>query len=303
MLAAMFCAVSVMAQSSAGDKIYNEGMALQSRMDCKSQKAAIEKFKKAKKLYDSSTKKSQCDNAIAVSQNIITQLNCNGTKPPKLDGPTPQKPQKPSNPKPVIDDITLELDKSLFEIPENATEIDITVDTNYPDWSIYTVTMDEEEPFIKVERISGSRARISVERNEGFHFRRQYANVKAGALIKTVIVRQEGCPVNLRVNETAVKFKWKGGDKKLVVSSNYDGSYDNNYGANWYVETKPDWLMVSVGQPMKSASNPLVMETPITIKCDKAAEGTTPALVGRNGYIQLRSGKTTFKLEVRQERK
>lgn len=298
MLSALFCAVSIMAQSSAGDKIYNEGMALQSRIDCKSQKAAIDKFKKAKKFYDSSMKKSQCDNAIQVSQNIISQLNCNG---PKSNVPTPQKSNR--QPKLIIDDITLDLDKSLFEIPENATEIDVTVNTNCPDWSIYTVTMDEDDPFIKVERISGSRARITVERNASFDTRSQYANVKAGALMKPITVRQEGSPVNLHVNEAAVKFKWKGGDKKLVVSSNYDGSYKENYGANWYVDTKPDWLMVSVGQPKKSAANPMVMETPITIKCDKAAENSTPALVGRKGYILFHSGKTIFKLEVWQERK
>ena len=301
MLVAVLCAVSVMAQTSAGDKVYNEGMALQGKMDCKSQKAAIEKFRKAKKLFDSSAKKSQCDNAIGVSQSIIGQLNCNGPKPPKPNGPV--RPKQDDKPKQTVENTTLEVDETLFEISEEADLLRVKVDTNDPSWTIYTVITDGEEPFIEVKKESATHALIKVEKNEGFDSRSQYANIKAGSLIKPITVRQEGSDVNLRVNETAVKFKWKGGDKKLEVSSNYDGSYDENYGANWYVETKPDWIMVSVGQPKKSPTNPLVMVTPITIKCDKAGEGSNAAFVGRRGIIQLRSGKTVFKLEVKQDPK
>lgn len=68
------CSLAVVAQTSSGDKLYNQGLELQKTMTVQSQNAAIGKFTSAKKLYDSQTKKNQCDQAIAVSRRIIKTL-------------------------------------------------------------------------------------------------------------------------------------------------------------------------------------------------------------------------------------
>ena len=71
--AMLIVANPLMAQTS-GDKLYSQGLELQKKQTVQSQKAAIAKFQSAKKLYDSAVKKKQCDDAIAVSNNIIKGL-------------------------------------------------------------------------------------------------------------------------------------------------------------------------------------------------------------------------------------
>ena len=66
----------VNAQTS-GDRLYSQGLELQKKQTIQSQKSAIAKFQSAKKLYDSAAKKKQCDDAIAVSNNIIKTISTN----------------------------------------------------------------------------------------------------------------------------------------------------------------------------------------------------------------------------------
>ena len=67
---------TTVAQSS-GDKLYSQGLELQKKQTVQSQKSAIAKFQSAKKLYDSAAKKKLCDDAIAVSNNIIKSISIN----------------------------------------------------------------------------------------------------------------------------------------------------------------------------------------------------------------------------------
>ena len=66
----------IMAQNS-GDRLYSQGLELQKKQTVQAQKSAIAKFQSAKKLYDSAAKKKQCDDAIAVSNNIIKTISTN----------------------------------------------------------------------------------------------------------------------------------------------------------------------------------------------------------------------------------
>ena len=67
---------SVMFAQSSGDKLYNQGLALQKTMTVAAQNQAISKFSSAKKLYDSKAKKAQCDQAISVRQSVWQYRKC-----------------------------------------------------------------------------------------------------------------------------------------------------------------------------------------------------------------------------------
>lgn len=323
LLSVMVFAMSAMAQTS-GDKLYNEGLALQKTMTVKSQNAAIDKFRKAKKIYDSSAKKAQCDQAISVSQNIIKQLG-SGTSGKGII--------KDKNKKVEEEAPTLEVSNSTFDISEDGIEVTVNVSTNQPNWEVYAVPSANGDSFLKVEKESDNKVRIFVPANESAEERTQNAYVETGALRKEITVNQAGHPVNLKVSKTALSFKSKGSKEKIEVYSDADLVYDFNSDLNWYVVSKPEWIMVSINPKKKEGSNFLsktfqgakdlaqkgidivkggenayageagMVSTSITITCDKAGSGSTEERNGRKGAIVLGSGSSTITIEVSQQPK
>lgn len=75
MIVALFlCTMGGYAQS-VGDRLFAQGQKLQMVQTVKSQNLAISKFIAAQKAYDSSAKKSMCDNQIAICRSNIKTLN------------------------------------------------------------------------------------------------------------------------------------------------------------------------------------------------------------------------------------
>lgn len=323
MLSVVVFTMSVVAQTS-GDKLYNDGLALQKTMTVKSQNAAIDKFRKAKKIYDSSAKKTQCDQAISVSQNIIKQLG---------SGSLGKGIIKEKNKKIEEEAPTLEISNSSFDISEDGIEVTVNVSTNQSNWEVYAVPSANGETFLKVEKASDNKIRIIVPANESAEERTQNAYVETGALRKEITVNQAGHPVNLKASKTALSFKAKGGKEKIDVYCDADLIYDFNSDLNWYVISKPEWIMVSINPKKKEGGNFLskafqgakdlaqkgvdlvkggedaysgeagMVSTSITITCDKTGSGSTAERDGRKGMIVLGSGSSTFTIEVSQQPK
>lgn len=318
MLAMILCTTAAMAQSAA-DKLYNQGLQAQKTMTIASQNNAIAKFKKAKAMYDSASKKAQCDQAISVSNNIIAQLKGGGGGGGRNSGGggnTQTVEEKKEDP-------TLTLSNTSFEFPMDFKKQTITVNTNQDDWSIYPIASSTGAPdFVLVEKTGTNTAELTIRANTTHMTRTQEVGVTAGPLTEKITITQTGRPVFLSVNESAIKFKWKGGDKKLEIVSNSEEEYSQNNGLNWYIAEKPDWVEVSVNQGGgggmfgglinkgrdavngllngKSADNSdsAMVKTSIKIICDQYSGSST-----RKGSLTIVSGNSSTTLVITQDPK
>lgn len=228
------------AQSS-GDKLYSQGLELQKKQTIQSQKSAIAKFQSAKKLYDSATKKKQCDDAIAVSNSIIktiaTNKNARGNS---------------SN------DKTAELKTSFLELSNEKLQLDcerrtvlVSLTTSEAEWSITPITNDDGGAFISVNQHKDEKNfEIVCSANNSTRQRSQSIEVRAGELKKILTVEQSGKPTILSVEKTVVEFSSKGGSKSLEVYSNSDSFEEDNNNRNWKVVSKPEWVNV-IGEEYK----------------------------------------------------
>lgn len=73
MLVILFCSITVSAQMS-GDKLFLEGQKLQQRMTVNAQTSAIKKFRAAKVVYNTTDKKTMCDNQITICRKNLATL-------------------------------------------------------------------------------------------------------------------------------------------------------------------------------------------------------------------------------------
>ena len=316
-----FCASMAMAQQAA-DKLYNEGLKLQKTMTVKAQNQAISKFNSAKQMYDSAAKKSQCDNSIAVSRQIISDLSgksksdgkSKGSKSNKSDnsnsGPTPQKAAP-----------TLDVSTNYFELPLDAKTLTVNVVTNQDSWEASTVACADGSSFLRVERSGSNEIRIIVPKNYSAGDRTQKVMVSAGGIHKDITVVQNGVPVTLDANEKQLKFGKKGGKKKITVSCNAQLQYENNANENWYVESKPYWVTVTINEKKskgwlkdkldkgtdllfgksENSDDVSLVKSSITIGTDAIPSASADYANGRKGEIILKSGSTTLTIYVTQQ--
>lgn len=77
MLVILFCSITVSAQMS-GDKLFLEGQKLQQRMTVNAQTSAIKKFRAAKVVYNTTDKKTMCDNQITICRKNLATLKKQG---------------------------------------------------------------------------------------------------------------------------------------------------------------------------------------------------------------------------------
>lgn len=230
----------VFAQNS-GDKLYNQGLKLQQKQTIQSQRSAISKFQSAKKLYDSSVKKKQCDDAIAVSNNIIKTLSSNkGSRKNDLNMKTAE-----------LKTSVLELSNEKLELDYNSRSVIVNITTTEQEWSITPITNSDGGSFISVTQHTDDRNfEIVCSANRSTRHRSQIIEVRAGALKKVLVVEQGGKPTVLSVENTVVEFSSKGGNKSVEVYSNADSVEADNNNRNWRVVSKPDWVIV-VGEEYK----------------------------------------------------
>lgn len=239
---AMIMLSSTTVAQTSGDKLYSQGLELQKKQTVQAQRSAISKFASAKKLYDSAAKKKQCDDAIAVSNNIIKTIsNKKG-----------QKNNSPQNAKEaLLKASVLELSNEKLELDCRGRSVTVNISTTEPEWSITPIANNDGGAFVSVKQhADGHSFEIICSANLSTRQRSQVVEVRAGDLKKTLVVEQNGKPTILSVEKTVVEFSSKGGSKSIEVYSNSDSQEDDNNNRNWKVVSSPSWINV-VGEEYK----------------------------------------------------
>lgn len=228
----------VTAQTS-GDKLYSQGLSLQKEQNIKSQKTAISKFQSAKKLYDSAAKKKQCDEAISVSNSIISALSKRVNIVKVNNKAVSQKTSE------------LELSNDKLQLDCESHSVTINVRTTETKWSVAPRTNSDGSSFVSVNHHpDDNNFEVICPENTSTMHRSQEIDVCAGEKIKNLIVEQSGKPVILSVGKTVVEFSSKGSNKSIEVYSNSDSVEKSNNNRNWKIVSKPDWVNV-IGEEFK----------------------------------------------------
>ncbi len=134
------CSLLCQAQS-AGDKLYAQGQELQKTQTVNAQNKAIAKYQQAKKAYDSTTKKNQCDSQIEICRNTIKSLSKTTTKKNTVKK-TVETEEEKDEPEPMVEKKTkepvkLSLSPSSIEFKAGGKGDDIhevEVSCNYDGW-------------------------------------------------------------------------------------------------------------------------------------------------------------------------
>lgn len=138
------CSVRGYAQSqSIGDRLFAQGQKLQLVQTVKSQNLAIGKFQAARKAYDSASKKSMCDNQIAICRSNIKTLNQKQTarKGKVRRQKTEEVVEKDTvavAPKVEKEPVSLQLSVSYMEFKASGKAVDrheVLVSCNYDNWT------------------------------------------------------------------------------------------------------------------------------------------------------------------------
>lgn len=224
---------------TSGDKLYNQGLSLQKTMTVSAQKSAISKFQSAKKLYDSAQKKAQCDNAIAVSQNIIANLS---KRTPSAKKTTEKEPKAVEEPK----SIKLEVGTTTHSFEREGGEITVMVTTDAPEWEVEAMPDKTGGSFLTVTKLNRDCFVVKCAPHKGYGTRYQTVIVKAGDKQESVAISEAGLEPYLDASEKIMQFKAKGQKKKIEVYCNSDEEYKDNNNLNWEIVSKPDWLDVAV---------------------------------------------------------
>lgn len=294
--AIVLCTAIAMAQSS-GDKLYSQGLQLQKTITIPSQNQAISKFQSAKKMYDSSAKKAQCDQAIQVSQGIIKHLKSCAPKPQVKPG----KDSKDDTVEEIIPSLEVGPANTAFDVSCEANSIQVAVSTNQEDWDVAPVS-DGNKIFAQATK-RDSKIFIYVMPNNTFESRTQKFNVTAGNLTKEITITQSGIDAKLYVNKGFVKFKAKGDKQKVEVMCNSTLYYPSNSYENWYIASKPDWVNVSINQRGQGLSgsgvDSSIKKATITLVASSIV-GTRDAYSGRQGEVVIKSGESTVSIYVSQ---
>lgn len=237
------CSIMSFAQSN-GDKLFMEGQKLQQNLTIPSQNQAIKKFQSAKVVYTTADKKKMCDNQIAICNSNITSLKKGGNKNGKISQ-APMSVEKNSTLKVSQNDILFDGDK--------AGTVVVNVESTSADWEFYLPEgIAGETNFVKVSRGNSSKSlEIVTEANPSTQFRQQTINVTYKSSIQKITIKQRGKDVKLATNTSLVEFGVKGGSKSIELYTNSDSIVASNNNLTWYVESKPDWIELSVEMKKK----------------------------------------------------
>ncbi len=307
-------ALAVSAQTS-GDKLYNQGLQFQKTMTVKAQRNAIAKFTAAKKLYDSQTKKAQCDQAIQVSNEIIRKL-----------GPVPAPNSKTSQEYVAVKEEALNITPEEFAIDCHSKTLTVTVAAiNIDDWTAVPVSNSDGSSFLTVKK-GNDMVTIECDANNTTARRTQEVAITGGEIKRTVRVVQDGQPVELLVSDSFLEFGNKGGKKNLDLYTNSTTEYQENNNLNWKIVSKPDWVdvVVETEQAKKKSSGGLwgkakqiggnlisslsedkssgmKVTNTLVVNVDKIAKGTHEYNSGRKGEIVLAADEQTVSVLIVQK--
>ncbi len=291
--------VIVKAQNS-GDRLYSQGLELQKKLTVPSQRSAIAKFKSAKKLYDSTAKKRQCDDAIDVSNSIIKSL---GTKN-KI-----QEERKNVEEEKKVSVFEVNPDTLLMPYKENFITVNVT--TTEEEWDATPKANFDGQSFVTVVRNTGNKSfNVTSSTNKSTRLRRMTIEVTSGKMTKTIVVEQKGRPVSLSVEKSVVEFSWKGGKKSVDINSDSEQVETDNNNRNWKVESKPDWITVIgeekkkknlIGKAWQLVASGSTAITETTSVMELVASSKSKNAPSRTGEVIISSGEQSAKIVVHQK--
>lgn len=233
--------VSVAFAQSAADKVYNIGLQLQKTMSVSAQNQAIAKFTSAKKLYDSAAKKAQCDQAITVSRNIISQINS------KSSSSSPTK--KPNGG--VGSSATVQAAKPRLNVNPPAFNVDCTertlnvnVDTNIDDWQVIPIMNSDGSSFVTAYKTGSKMLEITLPVNNQATDREQTVIVLNDDLSAEINITQKGNPnVVASGGASSVSGNVSAGDVRLSQDGrNIDITYNGVPFKMIFVESGPFYM-------------------------------------------------------------
>ncbi len=317
MFCAIFCCATVMMaeKNTAADKLYSQGVALQQTMTVSAQNQAIRKFQAAKGTYNSAEKKALCDKAIALSRQLIRNINGGGggSRKSKYDSRNRQGKDSYS---PETTKTTLSLSNQSFDIDKYAKKLTITVNTNAREWTATPVPADDGSSFLTVNKKSENSFEISCGQNNSCSKRSQQVFVNAGSAQDTVTLTQDGRMVKILADKQIFELGKGSGKKEFSLWSDCDILYESNNNHNWIVEEKPDWVEITIKQ--KGGGN--IFDKAIAkgkeklkINDDEYGEDMIKTdvviLVGKNetqaertGNLIIRSGDRTIEFFIKQKK-
>ncbi len=215
------------------DKLFMQGQNLQQKMSISSQNAAIKKFQAAKVMYNTSDKKQMCDNQISICNRNISYI---------------RRSRKAAEKEPEVEETTrFSLSQEEINFDGNNEGV-FNVKIEAPkDWT-HSVPegLNGADNFVTVTRKDASSIDISVNRNPMTISRDQIVNVDCGDERKAISVHQSGKPVTLSTETNLLEFNLKSGNKTIELYTNSDSIIASNNNLTWYVESKPDWVNISV---------------------------------------------------------
>lgn len=181
MLVILFCSITVSAQMS-GDKLFLEGQKLQQRMTVNAQTSAIKKFRAAKVVYNTTDKKTMCDNQITICRkNLATLKKTRARRGRKTVGKSGSvkkhtkivEEDSVAEKNPQIVNVELSLSESRLDFKSNPKKgavqiVDVTCNmdeielSSKPDWVIVDVV--KKKLFVSVQENKTSDERSGVVR-------------------------------------------------------------------------------------------------------------------------------------------
>lgn len=180
-LVVLFCSIMASAQTS-GDKLFLEGQKLQQKMTVDAQTSAIKKFRAAKVIYNTTEKKTMCDNQIAICSRNLTALKKpntgSGRKTIRKVGSAKKhtkvvEEDSVSVEEPQVVNVELSLSESRLDFKSNPKEgtvqiVDIICNmdeielSSKPDW--VTVDVAKKKLFVSVQENNTTEERSGVVR-------------------------------------------------------------------------------------------------------------------------------------------
>lgn len=292
-------AVGASAQTNA-EAAFKQGQSYQQTMTIAAQDKAIERFAKAKKMYDASKDKKKCDNAIQVSVNIKKKLRNSSGNTSRNRNRHVETDEVRASAQPVLG-----LSNDYFKLESEPKTLSVTVTTKSDSWDANAISGSDGTNFITVQKKDDDTFDILCEKNTSTKKRSQKVEVTAGDYKKDIVVEQQGIPVILRLGENLWECSWKGGDKTIEVYCNSETTVKDNNEQNWRVESKPDWVSVTFATKKKQGllgkagsfakklvkgeadvnNDPSLKQTMVNVVVEKLKSGTSEFSSGRKGEI------------------
>lgn len=291
--------ISVSAQANA-EAAFKQGQSYQQTMTIAAQDKAIERFSKARKMYDAAKDKKKCDNAIQVSVNIKKKLRNSGNNTGRNRNRHVEAEEVRASTQQILG-----VSNDFFQIEADSKTLSVSVTTKNDSWDVNPISGSDGTNFISVQKKDDESFDIFCGKNTSTKKRSQKIEVTTGDYKKDIVVEQQGIPVILRLGENLWECSWKGDDKTIEVYCNSETTVKDNNEQNWRVESKPDWISVTFATKKKQgllgkagsfakklvkgeadvSNDPSLKQTMANVVVEKLKNGTSEFTSGRKGEV------------------